>query len=60
MNNGSTAGFLTPYDAHGADSGMKGRKMILQLKALPWVRIIVDALLVAGIVLASSSFLSVR
>jgi len=34
--------------------------VIRRLKAIPWIRIIVDALLVAGFVLASSSFLTVR
>ena len=33
---------------------------MLRLKTVPWTRVIVDALLVLGIVLASSSFLSVR
>ena len=35
-------------------------KMNLRLKTIPWARIIVDTLLVAALVLASSSFLSVR
>jgi len=34
--------------------------MILRLKSIPWVRIIVDTLLVVSVLLASSSFLTVR
>jgi len=34
--------------------------MILRLKTIPWTRVIIDTLLVAGMLLASSSFLSVR
>jgi len=34
--------------------------MILRLKAIPWARVMVDALIVAGLLLASSSLLSVR
>jgi len=38
----------------------RGRKTLLLLKTLPWKRIIFDLLLVVGILLASSSLLSVR
>jgi hypothetical protein len=32
----------------------------LRWKGIPWVRIVVDTLLIAGILLVSSNFLSVR
>ena len=35
-------------------------KMILRLKAISWTRVVVDTLLVASILLASSSLISVR
>jgi hypothetical protein len=38
----------------------KGSKAILRWKTIPWVRVVVDTLLVASILLASASFLSVR
>jgi len=59
MSNGSAAGCVVAYDAPDIAIERKGRKTML-LKAIPWTRIIVDALLVASILLASSSFLSVR
>lgn len=34
--------------------------MILRLKAISWTRVVVDTLLVASILLASSSLISVR
>ena len=62
MRNGSAAGCVIAYGAPDAGMETKGNKVTLRLnlKAIPWVRIIVDTLLVAGIVLASSSFLTVR
>jgi hypothetical protein len=48
------------YDARDAGVERKDRKMSLRLKTVPWVRVIVDTLLIAGILLASSSFLSLR
>jgi hypothetical protein len=38
----------------------KFSKMILRFKTIPWSRVIVDTLLVASILLASSSLISVR
>jgi hypothetical protein len=60
MSGGSAAECAVTYDAPDVELERKGRKTILRLKAIPWARVIVDTLLVAGIVLASSSFLSVR
>ena len=59
MSNGSAAGCVAAYDVPDIAIERKGRKTTL-LRAIPWTRIIVDALLVASILLASSSFLSVR
>jgi len=39
--------------------GLSGR-LIPRVKTIPWKRVLVDALLIAAIVLASSSFLTVR
>lgn len=60
MTNGSAAECAVTYDAPEAGIENKGGKTMLRLRALPWTRILVDTLLVAGILLASSSFLSVR
>jgi hypothetical protein len=62
MRDGSAAECVVTYDAPDVEMERKGRTMMLplNLKAIPWARIIVDTLLVAGILLASSSFLSVR
>ena len=60
MRDGSTAGCVARYDAPDIEMERKIGKAMLLLKALPWTRIIVDTLLIAGILLASSSFLSVR
>ncbi|HXM43088.1 MAG TPA: hypothetical protein VN924_17760 [Bryobacteraceae bacterium] len=61
MTDGSTAGCVVRYDASDVEIEETGGKtMILRLKAIPWARVIVDALLVGGMLLASSSFLSVR
>jgi len=57
---GSAAGCVVTYDASAIEIERKGRKMVLHLKAIPWMRILVDTLLIAGILLASSSFLSVK
>jgi hypothetical protein len=60
MHDGSAAGFAVSYEAPDVEMETKGRRTILWLKAIPWARVIVDAFLVAGIVLASSNFLSVK
>lgn len=58
MSNGSAmecvAAYETPIETEKKES------LTLRLKALPWTRIAVDTLLVAAILLASSSFLTVR
>jgi hypothetical protein len=48
------------YDAQDVDLEAKSSKILQRLRAMPWARIVVDTLLVAGILFASSSFLSVR
>ena len=60
MTDGGIAGCVAAYDAPEAEIERKSRKTILRLKAIPWRRVIVDTLLLAGIVLASSSFLAVK
>lgn len=60
MSDVSAAHCAAAYGAPAAEMERRGRKMILHLKNIPWTRVIVDTLLVAGILLASSSFLSVR
>ena len=60
MTDGGIAGCVAASDAPEAEIERKSRKTILRLKAIPWRRVIVDTLLLAGIVLASSSFLAVR
>jgi hypothetical protein len=60
MSEGNAAECMVTYDAPALNLESKGRKLMLRLKTVPWTRVIVDALLVLGIVLASSSFLSVR
>ena len=62
MPDGSLAECAVTYDAQGVEIERKGRKTVLGInfKAIPWIRVIVDALLVAGMLLASSNFLSVR
>jgi len=60
MRDGSTAECVAAYDAPDIEVEKKSGKTMLLLKAIPWTRILVDALLVAAILLVSSSFLSVR
>jgi hypothetical protein len=60
MRDGSTAECVAGYDAPEIEMERKSGKAMLLLKAIPWTRIIVDTLLVAGMLLASSSFLTVR
>ena len=61
MNDGSAAECAVSYNASDVGMEVKGRTTtILRWKAISWTRVIVDALLVAGILLASSSILSVR
>jgi len=60
MSGGRSAECAVTYHAPEVELERKDRRMILCLKSIPWARVIVDTLLVAGILLASSSFLSVR
>ena len=60
MHNGSAAGCAVAYDAPDPEMETIGRKMILRLRTIPWTRVIVDTLLIAGILFASSNFLTVR
>jgi len=48
------------YDAPDIEMERKSGKAMLLLKAIPWTHVLIDTLLVAGILLASSSFLTVR
>jgi|HubBroStandDraft_6_1064221.scaffolds.fasta_scaffold975264_1 hypothetical protein len=45
---------------HVPDIELEGKATIARWNEIPWVRVIVDTLLVAGILLASANFLSVR
>lgn len=58
MNHANAAGCMAAGDA--PDAGLEKKAMTLRWKSIPWARIVVDALLVAGILLASSSLLTVR
>jgi hypothetical protein len=60
MRNGSTAECVVGYDAPDIEMETKSGKAMLLLKAIPWTHVLIDTLLVAGILLASSSFLTVR
>jgi hypothetical protein len=60
MQNGSTVECADAFDAQEVDLEPKTSKVLQRLRAMPWARIAVDTLLVAGILFASSSFLSVR
>jgi hypothetical protein len=59
MTDGSAAECAGTYAA--SEVRMERRKkMTVRWKAIPWTRIIIDTLLVAAMMLASSSFMSVR
>jgi hypothetical protein len=60
MTDGGIAACVGVCDAPETEIERISRKTILRLKAIPWRRVIVDTLLLAGIVLASSSFLAVK
>jgi hypothetical protein len=60
MSEGSTAEYAVTYGAPDAEVERKRGDMTLRWKAIPWTRIVVDTLLVASILLASASFLTVR
>jgi hypothetical protein len=56
----STAECAMACDAPHPGTERKPGRRVLRWKALPWKRIVVDTLLVAAILLASSSLLTVR
>ena len=60
MKNGSAAECVVAYDAPVVEMERKGGEIVPRLKGNPWVRIVVDTLLVAGILLASACFLTVK
>ena len=60
MHETTTAGCVAAYDAPEIQIEPKANKILVLVKRVPWVRIVVDALLVAAILLVSSNFLSVR
>jgi hypothetical protein len=60
MSDGSAAQYTATYDARGVEMESGGLKAVLHWKTISWTRIVVDTLLVAGILLASASFLTVR
>jgi|HubBroStandDraft_1064217.scaffolds.fasta_scaffold04301_2 hypothetical protein len=59
MSDGSAVECVDVYDAPDVEMERKG-KTTLRWKEIPWMRVVVDTLLVAAMLLASSSFLSVR
>ena len=60
MPNGSTVECAVACDRPAVEMERKGREMILRLKSIPWTRVIVDALLLAGLLAAPSSVLLQR
>jgi hypothetical protein len=60
MRNDGTAECMVTYHTPALEAEREGRQMVLRLKAIPWARVIVDTLLVAGILLLSANFLTVR
>jgi hypothetical protein len=60
MRNGSTAECAVAYVEMNAAIDSPGGEPVLRRKAIPWRRIIVDALLFLGLVAASSSVLLQR
>ena len=60
MSDGNLAECAAPCHAPALSMEAKHRNVMLRLQSVPWLRVIVDALLVAGLLLASSNLLSVR
>ena len=60
MTDPSAAECVTSYRAWDFERNGKGRNTTLRLKSLPWGRIVVDAILLLSLLLASSSYLTVR
>ena len=53
----STAGHAVPYRALTVEMGAGRRALLARLKTIPWSRVIVETLLLAGMLLASSRLL---
>jgi len=60
MSEGITAECVAARHAPALLMERRNRSVIRRLQTVPWLRIVVDALLVAGLLLASSSILAVR
>ena len=60
MSEGSAAEYAGTYPTADAGTERNDGNMTLRWKAIPWTRVVIDTLLVAAILLASSSFLTVR
>lgn len=55
MTNGSgAAGYAIPYRVSGSALESKSRTVIVRLRAIPWTRVIVDIMLLAAMLAASS------
>jgi hypothetical protein len=59
MIDSSTAECVVAYDPSVEMAG-SGKRLLLLLKTIPWTRVMVDLMLIAAILLVSSSFLSVK
>jgi|HubBroStandDraft_4_1064222.scaffolds.fasta_scaffold96144_1 hypothetical protein len=60
MHDASAADCAVICGASDVETQRKSSDRVLRWKSIPWTRVIVDTLLVAAILLASSSFLTVR
>ena len=60
MSEANAAECAVAMEAPGAKMNETGTRLVSRLKRIPWKRVLVDAMLLAAIVLASSSFLTVR
>lgn len=54
----STAGYAVSYRTPSLAVESTRRTVVLRLKAIPWTRVIVDAILLAGMLLTSSRLLA--
>jgi len=60
MHNGSAVECAVAYEAPSKRVEREGRELALRWKSIPWARVIVDALLLASLLAASSSVLLQR
>ncbi|MGO4879693.1 MAG: hypothetical protein ACLP59_02590 [Bryobacteraceae bacterium] len=60
MSEANAAGCAVGIAAPGIGMKETGTRLMARLKAIPWKRVLVDAMLVLAIILASSSVLTVR